>query len=57
MDGQGNLERTWKIREKSGNFEVDDKWQPCFDQIQLTVNTYFGFILSSTTIQLSVYLF
>ena len=20
MDGQGNLERTWKVREKSGNF-------------------------------------
>ena len=19
-----------KIREKSGNFEVDDKWQPCW---------------------------
>ena len=21
VDGQGNLERTWKVREKSGNFE------------------------------------
>ena len=22
MDGQGNLERTWKVREKSGNFKI-----------------------------------
>ena len=22
VDGQGNLERTWKVREKSGNFVV-----------------------------------
>ena len=28
MDGQGNLERTSKVREKSGNVEADDKWQP-----------------------------
>ena len=25
-----------KIREKSGNFEVDDKWQPC--QIDINDN-------------------
>ena len=24
MDGQGNLERTWKVREKSGNLKVND---------------------------------
>ena len=25
-----NCKNVWeKIREKSGNFEVDDKWQPC----------------------------
>ena len=23
MNGQGNLERTWKIREKSGNLKVN----------------------------------
>ena len=23
MDCQGNLERTWKIREKSGNLKID----------------------------------
>ena len=22
MDGQGNLERTWKVREKSGNLKI-----------------------------------
>ena len=22
MDGQGNLERTWKVREKSENFKI-----------------------------------
>ena len=24
-----NVKCQGKIREKSGNFEVDDKWQPC----------------------------
>ena len=24
MDGQGNLERTWKVREKSGNLKIQD---------------------------------
>ena len=23
MDGQGHLERTWKVREKSGNLKVN----------------------------------
>ena len=23
MDGQGNLERTWKVREKSGNLIIN----------------------------------
>ena len=23
MDSQGNLERTWKVREKSGNLKID----------------------------------
>ena len=22
MDGQGNLEKTWKVREKSGNLKI-----------------------------------
>ena len=24
MDGQGNLETTWKVREKSGNLKIND---------------------------------
>ena len=24
MDGQGNVERTWKVREKSGNSKIND---------------------------------
>ena len=24
VDGQGNLERTWKVREKSGNLKIND---------------------------------
>ena len=28
MDGQGNLERTWKVREKSGNLKINSYgWQ------------------------------
>ena len=23
MDGQGNLERTWKVREESGNLKIN----------------------------------
>ena len=23
MDGQGNLERTWRVREKSGNLKIN----------------------------------
>ena len=24
MDGQGNLEKTWKVRKKSGNLKIND---------------------------------
>ena len=28
MDGQGHLERTWKVREKSGNLKINSyDWQ------------------------------
>ena len=28
MDGQGNLERTWEVREKSGNLKINGcGWQ------------------------------
>ena len=27
VDGQGNLERTWKVREKSGNLNKKWLWQ------------------------------
>ena len=27
MDGQGNLERTWKVKERSGNFKSKWLWQ------------------------------
>ena len=30
MDGQGNLERTWKVWEKSGNLEKKRPWQAVF---------------------------
>ena len=31
MDGQGNLERTWKVREKSGNKKINGYiWQAVF---------------------------
>ena len=29
LEGMENCKMSGKIREKSGNFEVDDKWQPC----------------------------
>ena len=28
MDGQGNLERTWKVREKSGNLKINGYGSP-----------------------------
>ena len=32
-EGMENHKMLWKNGEKSGNFEVDDKWQPCnFDK-------------------------
>ena len=31
MDGQGKLERTWKVREKSGNLKINGyRWQAVF---------------------------
>ena len=30
VDGQGNLERTWKVREKSGNLKKKRLWQAVF---------------------------
>ena len=30
MDGQRNLESTWKVREKSGEFENKGLWQAVF---------------------------
>ena len=30
MDGQGNLERTWKVREKSGNLKIDSYGRKLF---------------------------
>ena len=34
MDGQGNLERTWKVREKSGNLKIDS-----YGSLQKIVNS------------------
>ena len=28
MDGQGNLESTWKVREKSGNLKINGYGSP-----------------------------
>ena len=30
LDGQGNLERTWKVREKSGKLKKKRLWQAVF---------------------------
>ena len=31
-EGMENCKMSGKNREKSGNFEVDDKWQPCLNK-------------------------
>ena len=33
VDGQGNLGRTWKVREKSENFENKWLWQEVFRNV------------------------
>ena len=35
MDGQGNLERTWKVREKSGNLKMNGYGRLRFQKIYL----------------------
>ena len=35
MDGQGNLERTWKVREKSENLNYKLLWQAVIQKIHL----------------------
>ena len=37
MAGQGNLEKTWKVREKSGTFENKWLWQADFRKFIYTV--------------------
>ena len=37
-EGMENCKMSGKIREKSGNFEMDDKWQPCNQVILLGIN-------------------
>ena len=33
MDGQGNLERTWKVREKSGNLKINGYGTPTSENL------------------------
>ena len=33
MDGQGNLERTWKVREKSRNFNINGYVKPSAESL------------------------
>ena len=35
MDGQGNLERTWKFREKSGNMKINGYGRQTLDNINV----------------------
>ena len=35
MDGQGNLERTWKVREKSGNLKINSYGRQSLENIYL----------------------
>ena len=34
MDGQGNLERTWQVREKSGKLKIDGSLQKIIYSVQ-----------------------
>ena len=40
-EGMESCKMSGKIREKSGNFKVDDKWQPC-DRSDMTIAVYRG---------------
>ena len=33
MEGQGNLERTWKVREKSGNLKINGYGRQCSENL------------------------
>ena len=33
MDCQGNLERTWKVREKSGNLKINGHGRQCSENL------------------------
>ena len=35
MDGQGNFERTWKVREKSGNLKINGYGRQTSDNINV----------------------
>ena len=59
-----SYQRVWKaikcqgkIREKSGNYEVDDKWQPCSLssaelKIQLVSNPYWPYTIRLSELQI-----
>ena len=42
VDGQGNLERTWKVREKSREFEIKWLWQAVFRKFIYSVQEVKG---------------
>ena len=37
MDDQGNLERTWKVREKSGNLKINGYGRQCSEKFIYSV--------------------
>ena len=39
MDGQGNLERTWKVREKSGNSKINDYGRQSLENLFILFKT------------------
>ena len=52
MDGQGNLERTWKVREKSGNLKKWP-WQAVFRKFILFKRGRMYFLRDSLSPSLS----
>ena len=40
MDGQGNLERTWEAREKSGNLKINAYGRQSAAQLHLLFPTF-----------------
>ena len=46
MDGQGNLERTWKVREKSGNLKINGYGRQSSENLFILFKREWMYILS-----------